>query len=158
MRLVSILCLFLPILGGCTHLKYSEIPEYRLSKAGPFLVSESPELWRFYQRSVFAKKDRLIQFLVKNTDSKDQVLLLPKAMVVAGMEKTPLQCEDVKSEQSQNIRLKNDQMAHVVCLIDLTPTDKNQLALKDSIIKIDIPTESGSLLSLERMYRIEEFQ
>lgn len=158
MKLVSILCLSLGILGGCTHLKYSEIPEYRLSKAGPFLVSESPELWRFYQRSVFAKKDHVIQFLVKNTENKDQVLLLPKATVMAGMERTSLQCEDVKFKQSQNILLKNDQMAHIVCVIDLTPTDKNQLALKDSIIKIDIPTESGALLSLERMYRIEEFQ
>lgn len=144
------------LLSACSHLKYAEIPEYKLSKSGPFIVSESPELWRFFARDFKAQKSS-VDFFVKNTDASSKSLYLNKAVLDVNGEITPVSCHPMQQGPAE-LRLEPSEQGRVQCDLDVHPTPGNHLAERDTVLKVEIPEENGPTLSVERLVRIEEFQ
>lgn len=149
---VSFFCL---LLSGCMHIKYPEIPEYKLRKTGPFLVSESPNLWRFFE-SHSSDGPLEVQVLIKNADSKEHLLHIEQASLVANKQRTPADCKDINGSRT-SLALKSDEMVRVTCRIDIKATPENQVGNRDSIVVLEIPSDEG-VVSTERLFRIEEFQ
>ncbi|WP_413557665.1 hypothetical protein [Bdellovibrio sp. HCB209] len=143
---------------GCSHLKYAEIPEYKINKLGPFIVSESPELWRFYERNYGKDSERNVQFLVSNADSREHSLQLDKARIIANQEVLTVKCEDVASKESGSKKLSAGVAIKVKCPLNLSPNSANQLGMRDTIVRLEVPTDGKEVVALERIYRIEQFQ
>ncbi|AHZ83465.1 hypothetical protein Bb109J_c2855 [Bdellovibrio bacteriovorus] len=141
---------------GCSHMQYREVPEYKITKMGPFILSESPELWKVFDRSL-SKTERRLNFLIVNKDSGTHKLLLDQAVLTINLEKKSIFCENFASSKAAVV-LRQDQTFQVQCKIDVIPNSENQLVNKDSLAKLEIPTDSGLAVSIERVFRIEEFK
>lgn len=157
MNLKSLVCLSSLVLSCCTHLKFPEIPEYKLSKSGPFILSESPELWKFYERSFSTQNKKDVEFLVKNISSEAKALYISKATIDINGERTPLPCQQEPKVEG-DLKVASQGTVRIQCQLNIQPTPGNHLGQKDSIVKLEIPYEGGTNLVLERLYRIEEFQ
>lgn len=151
--LVTILSIV--FLFGCTHLKFPEIPEYKIDRSQNFVISQSPELWRFFARD-YRFKERKVDLILRNISKEDQVLAITQARVQANQSNVPLECTKIGGEKA-DIPLKPGESARVICPVVLQPDEKNQLGTKDTIAKILIPNGKQTL-GIEMLFRIEEFQ
>lgn len=151
--------LFLPVVLvlGCVQFRYTEIPEYRLTQSGPFIVSESPELWRFFELSADKTQPKSVNFLVANSSSKEAVLFLDKALIRIHQEQKSLSCSSTTDKKSSLV-LKPDGIVQIHCQLEIVPNDLNKLGFKDSIAYISVPSDAGSAVTIERRFRIEEFR
>lgn len=143
-------------LMGCFHLQPMEVPEYKISKSGPFIVSESPELWKVFERSL-PKEERRLTFLITNLDSKTHKLLLENATLTIYLEEKSVFCESMASREV-GVVLSQNQVAQINCKLDVVPNSVNQLATKDSLSKLEIPTDAGAVIVVERVLRFEDFK
>ena len=151
------LLLIVLVLPACTQLLIAEAPEYKLTKSDAFIISESPQLWKF-GRSLYYRPGRSLEFLVQNSEALEQTILLDKAVAAAGDEIDSIPCVNAGSPNGVHISLTKDQIAKIQCIVSLVPNEKNKLAMKDSIVRIQIPTQTDAKISIEHMFRIEDFQ
>ncbi|MFV3408515.1 hypothetical protein ACNH6C_07895 [Bdellovibrio bacteriovorus] len=142
--------------AGCSQMQYMEVPEYKITKNGPFILSESPELWKVFDRSL-SKTERRLNFLITNKDSKPHSLFLNQASLTINMEKKAISCQNIARPMNVLV-MEQDQVSQIQCKLEISPNKENQLANRDSLVKLEIPTDSGVTVAIERIFRIEEFR
>lgn len=144
------------LVAGCLHIKNPKISEYKLSKFGPFIISEFPELQKRFNRNVPAHESS-VEFLVKNSAATPKTLLLRKATLDINGEKTPLTCKQI-FQGDVDLPIAAQEMTRIHCDLKIQPTLANELGQKDSIVKIEIPSDAGTTIVIERLFHVEEFQ
>ncbi|WP_413575032.1 hypothetical protein ACLVWU_12295 [Bdellovibrio sp. HCB290] len=141
---------------GCSsqRMRISEIGEYKIIKKGPFIVSDSPELWKFLKSRGNIDKKK-IQIIISNGEPTQRTLYLDKVVATINQEKVGLKCRTPDAEGS--VVLQYGKVVGVTCNMDLVPNSKNQLGLKDTFVSIEVPNDSKENVVIERLYRIEDF-
>lgn len=144
-------------LSCCATSPFHEIPEYRLVKSGPFLVSESPAIWNFFEDKRLLKNGVLkIDAFIKNSEKTSATLKLRESTFSANGKVESADCGS-QTGVVDNLELKPDAMVRIMCSLVLRPTSENQLGSKDTILQIRLPSDKGDI-QLERLVRIEDFK
>jgi hypothetical protein len=145
--------------AGCMSKKYrdEELTGYTIFKSGPFILSDSPELWKFLHSRRTGEVAKSFELFVSNADIKDHSLELEKATMSIDKEIRPLKCQIPTMGNNLSYRLEPAKVIKLICNMDIPTTDLNGLRDKDAYIRFDIPTD-GKVISFERLYRIEDFK
>lgn len=142
-------------LCSCTSLVVPEVPEYRLNQSGDLIVSDSSNLWRFFE-SRRPRKVLQATLIVKNMNPKKnyQINLADSYVDINGVhEKVP--CKDVQN--SNQTQLQAGAQTKIICDFELHATEQNKLGAKDTRVVLKIPTDQN-VIQIDRLFRIEEFQ
>lgn len=142
-------------LYSCTSLVVPEVPEYRLNQTGDLIVSDSSNLWRFFESR---RPRRVLQatLIVKNMNPKKQYQInLADSFVDINGVREKISCKD--TQNSNQIQLKESAQAKIICDLELHATEQNKLGIKDTRAVLNIPTDQN-VIQIDRLFRIEEFQ
>ncbi|QDK46063.1 hypothetical protein DOM22_13300 [Bdellovibrio sp. ZAP7] len=145
------------LLAGCTTKKinYSDVGEYKIVSRGPFIISDSPELWKFLRSRGGERDKKTIQVLISNGEKADHSIQLDKVIATINDERLSLRCRTPESEGT--VVLKYRKVIKMSCEMNLSPNEKNKLGLKDTFVSIEVPNDTKNHIVFERLYRIEDF-